>query len=89
MRAEVQVQVRFFAELRELAGIDRLDLNIDPEAGRAGLVHAIAGQLDRPELAERLNAPNVRLAVNQTLAATAPAFAAGDELAFLPPVTGG
>jgi molybdopterin synthase sulfur carrier subunit len=89
MSAEVPVRVLFFAELREIAGVDSLALNIEPEAGRAGLVLAVTEQLSRPELAARLNAPNVRLAVNQALAATPGAFAAGDELAFLPPVTGG
>lgn len=82
------VTVRFFAALREQAGTDRLDLDLDPadvERLRAALTDQLGGAL----VAE-LFSPPIRIALNQDLVAALPArLAVGDEIAFLPPVTGG
>jgi molybdopterin converting factor small subunit len=60
------------------AGVDRVDRLVDWLARRsAGHAAAFA----RPAA--------VRCAVNQTFAAADAAVAAGDEVAFFPPVTGG
>lgn len=55
----------------------------------ASLAHVLAAL--EPELAEALRAPRIRIAVNGILAGdpAAVVLAEGDELAFLPPVSGG
>ena len=95
MSAGVRVSVRFFAALREALGTDSLELQVPSELGVSALKAAVVqAALTEPESQQRvatlLNAPNVRLAVNQALMQGAQLeLAEGDELAFLPPVTGG
>lgn len=56
----------------------------------ASSIDAVLATLD-PALAEALRAPRVKLAVNGVLLrdADAPVLREGDEIAFLPPVSGG
>lgn len=84
----MNVAVRFFASLREAAGTDALTLSLPEGAGHAELIAALARSLPQPAM-DALLAENVRLAVNQTLCAPPLALGDGDEVAFLPPVTGG
>jgi len=84
----VKIRVLFFASLREAVGIDALELKLnrgDFDALRQALVDALA------ERADVLWEDNVRLSRNQQLLERPDAvgFSDGDELAFLPPVTGG
>jgi molybdopterin synthase catalytic subunit len=76
----VKVSVRLFAGLRERAGRDVLELDL-PEGARVA---------DALEAVEHL-APGVPLvlAVNREYATPELALAAGDELAVVPPVSGG
>jgi molybdopterin synthase sulfur carrier subunit len=82
----VTVSVLFFASLRELAGIERTMFEYC--GGVDGLVKAIGDHLGE-DLAEALMEENVRVAVNQTIVAREHELGEGDEIAFLPPVTGG
>lgn len=83
------VQILFFASLREAVG--RADLRLDITEGdytamREALINQLGGATDP------LWEPNVRVAHNQQLLADPEAtlvLADGDEVAFLPPVTGG
>lgn len=84
----MDVQVRFFASLRETVGVDEVRVSLPEGAGFDALMSALSDQLPPPALAA-LRAENVRLARNQDLVAPPFALAHGDELAFLPPVTGG
>ena len=75
----------FLGRLEDLAGAPSRTV---PLAGPTPLADLLA-QL-APELAAALSAPRIRLALNGTLAAPAGLVVAdGDELAFLPPVSGG
>lgn len=84
----MKIRVLFFASLREAVGIDALELTLDRgdfDALQRALVAALA------ERADALWEDNVRLSRNQQLLESPGAveFSEGDELAFLPPVTGG
>ncbi|MEM7217506.1 MAG: MoaD/ThiS family protein [Pseudomonadota bacterium] len=83
----ISVTVRFFASLREATGTEALELSL---AGGhlSALREALIERLG-VEACEPLWAENVRVAVNQSIVPGAPSFAHGDEVAFLPPVTGG
>lgn len=80
------IKVLFFAQVRELVGVDQLALPAeyaDVEALRA----ALAARSDRWALA--LEPGKLLAAVNQTLVSPQHPVGAGDEVAFFPPVTGG
>ena len=84
----MNVEVRFFASLREAAGTGALRLEVPDGAGFDGLMTALAQHLDATAV-QALKAENVRLARNQELVTPPFQLENGDELAFLPPVTGG
>ncbi|MAW47032.1 MAG: hypothetical protein CBB90_02885 [Gammaproteobacteria bacterium TMED30] len=79
------ISVKFFAQLREVTGtegfeIDALDLE--------GVYQVLADRYPA-EVFAQLRGDNVRIAINQELVNGNRALAAGDEVALLPPVTGG
>jgi sulfur-carrier protein len=83
------IQVRFFASLREAVG--RGDLHVATNGGPIdldALIARLASELDA-EVVSRLRAPGVRVAVNRTLVEGNVPLKDRDEVAFLPPVTGG
>ncbi|MEE4281248.1 MAG: molybdopterin converting factor subunit 1 [Pseudomonadales bacterium] len=80
-----QIKVLFFASLREQMGTGELTL----KAGNlAELFAQIEIQLGNQAL-QTLKADNIRIAVNQDLIENETTLSEGDEVAFLPPVTGG
>ncbi len=87
--AAVTVRVLFFASLREAVGEDALELGLPLGATVADLRVLLAERLS-PEGARALADGEVRIAVNQRFVhAPDTPLGAGDEVAFLPPVTGG
>lgn len=76
----VEVSVRLFAGLRELAGSDSLQLHLADGASVADALVELSGQID---------ARGCLLAVNREYADDDHILAAGDELALIPPVSGG
>lgn len=85
------VSVRYFAALREQLGCDRETVAAG-EGGMLGFEELLDVLEQRHGSGTRalLLAPRIRLALNQALLTDPPAsLQAGDELAFLPPVTGG
>jgi molybdopterin converting factor subunit 1 len=76
----MQVRVRLFAGLRERAGTDALELEL-PDGAR------VADALTR--LKDVVDGVPVVMAVNQEYAAREATLAPGDELALIPPVSGG
>ncbi|MBO9724400.1 MAG: MoaD/ThiS family protein [Novosphingobium sp.] len=72
----------FLGRLEDLAGAGSREVALVPS-----LAAVIAGL--EPELAEALRGPRIRYAVNGTLVQGEAPLADGDEIAFLPPVSGG
>ena len=84
----MKVAVRFFASLREATGCADIALELRPDADFALLCRELCGRLGAHAL-DALLAANVRVARNQTFEQPPFALRDGDEVAFLPPVTGG
>jgi molybdopterin synthase catalytic subunit len=82
----MKVSVRLFATLRERAGRDEVDLELPDGATVAEAMEALRGE---PGLAEPLGRMRVAMAVNRDYADPDTHLAAGDELALVPPVSGG
>jgi len=84
----MDIHLLYFASLRESLG--QRDEQLSLPAGVATVGALRAHLAARGETWQRL-APghNVRAAVNQAMAGDEAAIAAGDEVAFFPPVTGG
>jgi molybdopterin synthase sulfur carrier subunit len=83
------VRVRLFAALRERAGWG--DRQIPLEAGltsAADLWRRLALE-DSPVADASGLPPSIRVAINQAFAAPDTPLRPGDEVAFLPPITGG
>jgi sulfur-carrier protein len=82
------IKVRFFAALREQIGCDVVEVRSPKSGDIAGLLANIGEQLGDRVVAE-LTAPNVRVALNREFVTGACAVRDGDEVAFMPPITGG
>ncbi|CAE6950167.1 Involved in sulfur transfer in the conversion of molybdopterin precursor Z to molybdopterin [Vibrio sp. B1REV9] len=84
------IKVLFFAQTRELVGIDSLELEDQfdsVEAIRAHLVDVGTNQDGKWDLA--LEPGKLLAAVNQSIVPLDTQVKSGDEVAFFPPVTGG
>ena len=82
------IDVLFFASLREATGCERFKLAESGPLSLSELIERLVAELGS-HAREALTAESVRVAVNQTLVQGNVAVSAGDEVAFLPPVTGG
>src|SRR4051794_24912887 len=81
------LQVRLFAVLRERADTESLQIEVPEGATVAEAMRAIGAE--SPALAEALEAMPVVMAVNRSYAGETETLSAGDELALIPPVSGG
>ena len=84
MAVAIAVRVRFFARLRELAGVETETLQIAPSSSLADTYEALRAR--HSSLPPR---DSVRGAVNQEFAEWSTKISDGDEVAFIPPVSGG
>jgi MoaE-MoaD fusion protein len=82
----ITVDVRLFALLRDRAGRDTVTVELDDGATVADLLEAAARE---PGLDELLPDLPVRAAVNREYAASDAVLSPGDEVALIPPVSGG
>ncbi len=80
------VHVRLFAILRERAGRDSVEIELPEGATVGDAFERLAAAPGLGELVERLP---LRMAVNREYAGPATAIAPGDELALIPPISGG
>ncbi len=84
--APMLVNVRLFAGLREAAGSDSLEVEVGDAATAADLLETMRGLSGLGELLQRMP---VRVAVNSSYVAGDAVLAAGDEVALVPPISGG
>jgi len=82
----MSIKVLYFAGLREALGRSGEDVEPPPGVATVGQLRDWLVSQGRDKLA---SAKNLRCAVNQDMAAADAPVAAGDEVAFFPPVTGG
>lgn len=80
------ITVLFFAQTRELVGVDKLEVEAQFETAEA-LRHHLAERGGKWALA--LKAGKLLVAINQSIVPLSAAIKDGDEVAFFPPVTGG
>jgi MoaE-MoaD fusion protein len=86
MTSPMTVRVRLFAILRERAGRDSLEVELREGATVAEALTALEST---GPLAEVLEGLPVQMAVNRDYAEPGTTLAAGDELALIPPISGG
>jgi molybdopterin synthase sulfur carrier subunit len=85
----MQIQLKFFASLREALGTGSESVDVPPDVTTAGEVRnylRTRGGAWADALAE---GKALRIALNQQIADPAAPISEGCELAFFPPVTGG
>jgi molybdopterin synthase sulfur carrier subunit len=85
----MQIQLKFFASLREALGTGSESVDVPPDVTTAGEVRnylRTRGGVWADALAE---GKALRIALNQQIADPAAPISEGCELAFFPPVTGG
>jgi len=80
------VNVRLFAILRERAGCDSVEIELPEGATVGDAFERLAAAPGIGELVERLP---LRMAVNREYVGEAATIAPGDELALIPPISGG
>lgn len=83
--AAITVRVLFFASLADLMGERRRTVNLPAGAAISDALDNLAN--DVPELAFR--APHVSFALNEAFVPADTPLSDGDELALIPPVSGG
>ncbi|PQA86904.1 MoaD/ThiS family protein [Hyphococcus luteus] len=78
----------FFGKLADAAGARARQVKLEPETRTIDDLVAVLGDEDAA-LGASLNEKSVRFIVNETLASRDAAIGDKDEIAFLPPVSGG
>jgi molybdopterin converting factor subunit 1 len=81
----VHVTIRLFARLRELAGASELARELPEGSSARDAWNALA--VEFPQMADYTR--SISCAVNEDYARLSAALKEGDEVAFLPPVSGG
>jgi molybdopterin converting factor subunit 1 len=81
----VKVHLKLFAGVREIAGQDNVELDVEEGTTAGGLWERLL--TDHPKLSGYTDI--IQFAVNQDLVDRGVKLEADDEIAFLPPVSGG
>jgi len=81
----IEIRIIFLGPSREVAGMGETELSVPSGTTVAGLAPAMAEAI--PSLKAYL--PTVRLAVNEAFVSDEHVIQAGDEIAIIPPVSGG
>jgi molybdopterin synthase catalytic subunit len=85
MTETMTIRVRVFAALRETLGLAETTVTLPPGADVQGLLAALALQHPQARLPER----RFGIAINRAYAPPTATLSAGDEVALIPPVSGG
>lgn len=80
----MKLRLRYFASLRDAAGVDEEELDVADDADAASLYATLSARHGFV-----LPRARIRLAVNGEVVDWQRVLAAGDEVVFLPPVSGG
>ncbi|WP_038142223.1 molybdopterin synthase sulfur carrier subunit [Vibrio nigripulchritudo] len=80
------IKVLFFAQTRELVGVDQIEVDSSYETAEQLRLHLVE---KGGKWALALEAGKLLVAINQTLSPLDSPIQSGDEVAFFPPVTGG
>jgi molybdopterin synthase sulfur carrier subunit len=86
---KMQIQLKFFASLRESVGTSQENLILTSDIQTAGQVRELLQQRGGVWAEALAHGRAVRMACNQTMAEESTLLSEGCELAFFPPVTGG
>ncbi len=81
----MRIKVRLFARLRDVVGTAELEREVPPQCTVAGAWDDLAAQF--PAVTRYRG--SVSAAVNEEFARMSATLSEGDEVAFLPPVSGG
>ena len=81
----IKVRVRCFAAIREIVGVSELFVELPEGSTLMQLIHLLHGQF--PQLQALTG--SVLFSVNREYASPDTRLAGGDEVAFIPPVSGG
>ena len=81
----MQITVKLFAILRDRAGVSELSIDLSEDASVASAAEQLANRL--PSIRDLL--PRVAFALNREYVAGDTILRDGDELALIPPVSGG
>ena len=79
----MKIKIKLFASCREIAGINELELQTIKGETVSGIMAALRQRFPRLSLAD------ISIAVNQEFAPLDYVLKDGDEIALLPPVSGG
>lgn len=85
----MQIQLKFFASLRESVGTSQENLILPSEIQTVGQVRDLLQQRGGVWAEALAQGRAVRMACNQIMAEESTLLSEGCELAFFPPVTGG
>ncbi len=81
----MKVQLRFFAVLREIMGLEELEMDLAEGTTIAGLLETVVSE--HPKLGPYIKV--LQVAVNHEIVGPEHLVKPEDEIAFLPPVSGG
>lgn len=84
----MNVHVLFFASIREQVGCSEIYVDLSGSISKAEFLSRLKAEVG-PDRFQYLTAENVSIALNQELQKGTFEVAAGDEIAFMPPITGG
>ena len=83
------IAIHYFASIREALDCDMEQLELPEGIKTVGDLIDMLGQHHGDNWKDVLSQPNVLVAVNHEMTDLTASIKAGDEVAFLPPVTGG
>ncbi len=83
----INITVRFFAMLKGRVGRGEITLTIPENTSLGKLKEILKGQF--PSIAELIDKKNIMFSVNQEFATNNTIIKEGDEVALLPPFSGG